>query len=54
MKLIVIMSAVAMAFALPGADPLANPFALDGRSIGGKCDHSVSIEYKALCKQLKI
>jgi hypothetical protein len=43
MKIAIVISLAALTFAFPGsaADPLANPFALDPRSIGGKCDHNV-------------
>lgn len=42
MRFSIILSLVALTLAFPNADPLANPFALDPRSVGGKCDHGVS------------
>ncbi|TID27640.1 hypothetical protein E2P81_ATG00398 [Venturia nashicola] len=34
------VSLAALSLALPNAEPLANPFALGGRAVGGKCDHN--------------
>jgi hypothetical protein len=41
MRVSVILSFAALTIAFPGANPLDNPFALDPRSVGGKCDHNV-------------
>ncbi|QDS72852.1 hypothetical protein FKW77_007211 [Venturia effusa] len=35
-----IISLAALTLAFPNAEPLANPFALNTRSIGDKCDHN--------------
>ncbi|KAF2420328.1 hypothetical protein EJ08DRAFT_26899 [Tothia fuscella] len=41
MRFSIIVSLAVLTLAFPGADPLlGNPFALDPRSIGGKCDHN--------------
>lgn len=45
MRFSLMLALATLTLALPDTDPLANPFALDPRSVGGKCSHSVSSSY---------
>lgn len=53
MRVSVIVSLAVLSLAFPNAELLANPFALNGRSVGGNCDHNVGIYRLARIMPLK-